>query len=117
MRSRPWPGIYLWICLILLVEGFLNFVFVMEYDILMSFAVTAIIVSLIIKAGDRAIKWAFISFGGINFVFYLGVTLLIIALQQSRGNISLEDINTVLLYQHGTWWDIVSPIFGSYGLR
>jgi uncharacterized protein len=107
-KGRPWPGIYLWICLILLVEGFLNFVFVMEYDILMSYAVTAIIASLIVKAGDRAIKWAFISFGGINLVLYLGVTLLIIALQQSRGNISLEDINTVLLYQHGTWGEQIA---------
>jgi uncharacterized protein len=107
-KGRPWPGVYLWICLILLIEGFLNFAFVMEYDILMSYAVTAIIVSYIVKAGDRAIKWAFICFGSINLVLYLGVTLLIFALQRSDGNISLEDINTVLLYQQSTWWEQVT---------
>jgi uncharacterized protein len=107
-KGRPWPGIYLWICLILLFEGFLNFTFIMEYDILMSYAVTAIIVSFIVKAGNRAIKWSIISFGCINLILYLASTLLIFVAQQTSGNISIGNMDTVVqLYQHSTWWEQV----------
>ena len=34
------------------MEGLIHFTLVMEYDILMSYAVTAIIVALIVKGGD-----------------------------------------------------------------
>ena len=37
-KGRPWPGVYLWISFFLMIEGFLHFTFVMEYDILMAYA-------------------------------------------------------------------------------
>ncbi|WP_338055310.1 hypothetical protein [Shimazuella alba] len=48
-KGKAWPSMYIWISLILMVEGFLHFMLVMEYDILMSYAVAAIIVSFIVK--------------------------------------------------------------------
>lgn len=106
-KGKPWPGVYLWVCFILLVEGFLNFTFVMEYDILMSYAVTAIIVAFIVKLGDKAIKWATISFGSLNFLLYLTVTILIFTLNRQGGDVSL-DLNVTQLYQYSSWWEQVT---------
>lgn len=106
-KGKPWPGVYLWVCFILLIEGFLNFTFVMEYDILMSYAVTAIIVAFIVKLGDKAIKWATISFGSLNFLLYLTVTILIFTLNRQGGDVSL-DLNVTQLYQYSSWWEQVT---------
>lgn len=107
-RGRAWPGLYLWISTLLLLEGLLHFTLVMEYDILMSYAVTAVIVSLIVKAGDRGITWAMMITG---LVHGFSVLLLFVAdLTESetvyRG--MMEGIEeTVLLYQEGTWLEQV----------
>lgn len=107
-RGRAWPGVYLWICLILFIEGFLHFTFVMEYDILMSYAITAVIVSFIVKAGERTIKWAMIGFGSIHVLIYTALTCLLIYIQSLGGKISLGDMSHIVkLYQHGTWWEQV----------
>ena len=50
-KGNTWPGVYIWTVIFLFVEGFIHFTLVMEYDILMSYAVTAMIVAFIVKAG------------------------------------------------------------------
>ncbi|PTM57930.1 DUF418 domain-containing protein [Desmospora activa] len=103
-KGNAWPGIYLWISLILLAEGLIHFTLVMEYDILMSYAVTAMIVSLIVKFGDRAIKSAMWVFGGFHL---LGILLLLGVILYSNlvgGQVSMGDMTQVVtLYQNGTW--------------
>ena len=42
--------------LLLLADGFLHFLFVFEYDILMSYAVTGIIVALLVRRKIKLIK-------------------------------------------------------------
>ncbi|MDR6224947.1 DUF418 domain-containing protein [Desmospora profundinema] len=99
-KKDAWPGIYLWISLILLAEGMIHFTLVMEYDILMSYAVTAIIVSFIVKFGDQAIKWSMMLSGGFHVLSLLSVTGVILA----TGNaLAGEMSHVVSLYQDGTW--------------
>ena len=57
-KGNVWPGMYIWTIVFLFMEGLIHFTFVMEYDILMSYAVTAVIVAFIVKFGDKAIKRA-----------------------------------------------------------
>jgi uncharacterized protein len=103
-KGKAWPGMYIWISLILMVEGFLHFMLVMEYDILMSYAVTAIIVSFIVKAGEKSIKRAMVIFGSIHVLFYLGI----LYLQFNGLQISGGDAKEVIaLYQNGTWLEQV----------
>ncbi len=108
-RGQAWPGIYLWISTILLLEGLLHFTLVMEYDILMSYAVTAMIVSLIVKAGDWGITWAMIIAG---LVHGASVLLLFVADLIGGGStysVMMEGMKeTVLLYQEGTWFEQVA---------
>ncbi|SHF22444.1 uncharacterized protein SAMN05444392_11120 [Seinonella peptonophila] len=103
-KGRAWPGIYLWVSLILFIEGLLHFTLVMEYDILMSYAVTAVIVAYIVKRGERAIKWAMIIFGSIHLLLYLGVTVI----QLSGASLSMGNMHEVVqLYQQGSWFEQV----------
>ncbi|WP_409193364.1 DUF418 domain-containing protein, partial [Clostridium perfringens] len=48
-KGKPWPGVYLWAVMFLVLEGLLHFILVMEYDILMSYGITALISSFIVK--------------------------------------------------------------------
>jgi len=55
--NRKWLGVYIWGCILLFIDGLLHYLFVFQADILMSYALTAIIVALILEKGRRAEKW------------------------------------------------------------
>lgn len=106
-KGYPWPRLYLWTASILLLEGVLHFMLVMEYDILMSYAITAMIVSFIVKKGDRAIKKGMIFFGGVHALLLLLLfsALAWINAPQSGANVNLFEgtAEVIALYQNGTW--------------
>src|SRR5690606_3383157 len=107
-RGDPWPGAYRWICLFLLVEGLLHFTLVMEYDILMSYAVTAIIVASIVRGGDRRIHRVLKILGGGYALVMLAVVALEIGLVAMGANLSFGDMAPVAtLYREGTWLEQV----------
>ncbi|MEC0175080.1 DUF418 domain-containing protein [Paenibacillus favisporus] len=99
-KGNPWPGMYIWISIILMIEGFLHFMLVMEYDILMSYALTAIIVAFIVRAGEKSIKKAMIIFGSFHVLAFLGILFLQFNGMQFTGGDATE---VTALYQHGTW--------------
>ncbi|MET4560290.1 uncharacterized protein ABIA69_001434 [Lysinibacillus parviboronicapiens] len=101
-KGYAWPGVYIWTILFLFVEGFIHFTLVMEYDILMSYAVTAIIVAFIVKAGDKAIHRALYLVGG----FHALIILLILVSALLGSNMSLPGNDLIVsIYQHGTWFE------------
>ncbi|REK75033.1 DUF418 domain-containing protein [Paenibacillus paeoniae] len=103
-HGNAWPGVYIWTAVILMAEGFIHFTLVMEYDILMSYGITAIIAAFIIKGGDKAIRRAMKVFGGFHIVVMLFILISGILLGLSGGNVSLGDMKeTVLLYKDGSW--------------
>ncbi|MCG7345975.1 DUF418 domain-containing protein [Sporosarcina sp. ACRSL] len=99
-KGKAWPGVYLWTSAFLIAEGLLHFVLVMEYDILMSYGVTAIIVAFILKGGDRWLRRAMWGLGG----FHATVILLLLLLGLLGANMSLGSFQEVtVLYKEGTW--------------
>lgn len=104
--NRPWLGMYIWISLILLLEGFLHFTLIMEYDILMSYAVTAMIVAVVVNAGEKAIRKTMISVAVIHAFFMLIVCLGVLDNQVNRELLAMPHEFTTL-YQNGTWWEQV----------
>ncbi|MGG0669207.1 DUF418 domain-containing protein [Sporosarcina koreensis] len=101
-KGKAWPGVYLWTSAFLIAEGFLHFTLVMEYDILMSYGVTAIIVAFIIKGGDRRIRRAMQGFGGFHVFGILSLLLLgLLGANMSLG--SFQEV--VALYKDGTWFE------------
>ncbi|OUM95809.1 MAG: hypothetical protein A9Z00_11645 [Thermobacillus sp. ZCTH02-B1] len=116
-RGAPWPGAYLWVCLFLFLEGFLHFTLVMEYDILMSYAVTATIVAVIMRGGDRRVNRALKGLGGV----YAGLMLTLFALEAwlkaSGANLSFGDMRDVAaLYRNGSWPEQVAYRLSHFAL-
>ncbi|MFX7242997.1 hypothetical protein ABTI79_20110, partial [Acinetobacter baumannii] len=52
--GRPWPGKYPWRAGLLFLDGVLNFVLVAEFDVLMGYAVTGLVVAFLLATSDRA---------------------------------------------------------------
>ncbi|MEU1980590.1 DUF418 domain-containing protein [Nocardia sp. NPDC019395] len=52
--GRPWPGGYPWRAALLFVDGLLNFLLIAEFDVLMGYAVTAVIVAFLLGRSPRA---------------------------------------------------------------
>ncbi|MFC5466521.1 DUF418 domain-containing protein [Lederbergia graminis] len=103
-RGNAWPGIYIWTSCILMIEGLIHFTLVMEYDILMSYGVTAIIVSYIIKGGDKVISKVMKWIAGIHG----GLILFILIVSFLGANMSLGSFDeVVLLYKEATWLEQV----------
>jgi uncharacterized protein len=99
-KGNAWPGVYIWTSAFLIMEGLLHFILVMEYDILMSYGVTAIIVAFIVKGGDRLILRTMKVIGSIHALLILA--LLVLALLGA--NMSLGSFGEVAaLYRDGTW--------------
>ena len=116
-KQAPWPGAYLWICLFLFLEGFIHFTFVMEFDILMSYAVTAMIVAFIVRGGDRRINRVLKGLGGV----YAGLMLAVFALEAwmrgSGANLSFGDMSSVAaLYRDGSWPEQVAYRLANFAL-
>ncbi|WP_073203116.1 DUF418 domain-containing protein [Gracilibacillus kekensis] len=110
-KNKAWPGVYKWTAIFLIAEGFLHYVLVMEYDILMSYGVTALLVAYILKRGDRFISRIMKLIGG----FQLGVILLITIASLFGGNVSLGSFDDVVaLYQNGSWLDQVEYRLSSF---
>ncbi|MCG6581854.1 DUF418 domain-containing protein, partial [Acinetobacter baumannii] len=100
-KGKPWPGVYLWAVLFLILVGLLHFILVMEYDILMSYGITAIIVAFIVKGGDRLIARTMNVIGSIFAIAILALAGLMLA---SGASVSLGSFDVVAaLYQEGTW--------------
>ncbi|WP_456288780.1 DUF418 domain-containing protein [Paenibacillus sp. AK002] len=100
-KGKPWPGVYLWAVLFLILEGLLHFILVMEYDILMSYGITAIIAAFIVKGGDRLIARTMNVIGSIFAIAILALAGLMLA---SGASVSLGSFDDVAaLYQEGTW--------------
>lgn len=84
----------------LIIEGLIHFTLVMEYDILMSYGLTAIIVAFIVKKGDRFISKTMKVIGSIHAVLILGILILsLLAANASLGHFG----DVVSLYRDGTW--------------
>lgn len=107
-KEKLWPGIYIWTSIFLILEGLIHFTLVMEYDILMSYGVTAIIVSFIVKGGDRIISLTMKIIGGIYGTIALFILAIGIYGYFVGANFTIGDMDeVVLLYQDGSWVDQV----------
>lgn len=74
-RGRRWPGWYLWRAGLLFVEGLLHYVLVFEFDVLMAYALTSVVVAFLVGRSDRAVRWWMIVVGTIHVLFVGLLTL------------------------------------------
>lgn len=76
-RGMPWPGRYLLRAGILLVEGFLHYVLVFEFDVLMGYAIASVLAAYLIGRSDRVVRvWGGVVVG-VYVVAIVGLTMLL----------------------------------------
>ncbi|UHA73787.1 DUF418 domain-containing protein [Paenibacillus sp. 481] len=109
--GQVWPGIYLWTSFLLLLDGAIHYFLVMEYDILMSYAVTAIIVAYIVKGGDRAVKRGMYIAGGIHLLLLLLIHV-VLATAAGGGTSGVNEV--ALLFKEGTWLEQLQFRFNNF---
>ena len=102
--NKPWVGMYKWVIVFLMIEGSLHYILVMEYDVLMSYAVTAGIIAVILKCGERAMTRALWVAGALH----LGMLALIFTSMLLGPAISMASSpQLITIYAEGTWVDQV----------
>ncbi|GAA4909593.1 DUF418 domain-containing protein [Streptomyces coeruleoprunus] len=106
-RGQPWPGRYRWRALFLFAEGTVHFVLVFAWDVLMGYAVTALLVAWLLtrslRAQRRAMAWA----AGVHLTLMglLTAALVLAADSGDGGGVSPEVRD---LYAHGSWGDQIA---------
>ncbi|WP_461153823.1 DUF418 domain-containing protein [Saccharopolyspora tripterygii] len=96
-RGGRWPGWYLWRAALLFTEGLLHYLLIFEFDVLMSYAVTSMLVAYLIGRSDRATGWWIGVMGALHVAFIGLVTAALLSGTASLGGQPTD------LYTHGSW--------------
>lgn len=93
-RGLRWRVRYLWRSVLLLVEGFVHYVLIFEFDILMGYAVAAIITAFIVGRSEKVLRRAMWIFGGVHLLFFgllSGVIVLAMLLPGAEVSLTFSD--------------------------
>ncbi|MFE3452544.1 DUF418 domain-containing protein [Nonomuraea sp. NPDC059194] len=101
-KGLTWPGRYLWRAALLFAEGALHYVLIFEFDVLMGYAVIAVIVAYLIGRSDRVIRSWMVAAGALHVSL---VGLLTLAML-TTGDID-SPTSATALYTEGSWLDQV----------
>lgn len=95
-----WPGPYLVRAALLFVDGVLNYLFVVEFDVLMGYAITSVAVAFMLRLGARGrTVWLAVA-AGVHLML-LGLIVLVLAIFDG-------DMSSGAAAAAGSgWWDMV----------
>jgi uncharacterized protein len=99
-RGRRWPGRYHWRALFLFAEGTIHFILVFAWDVLMGYAVTAIVVAWMLKRSQRAqnaVMWTAL---GLHLAL---IGLITAAVSGGSGIAPERNPEVEALYASGSW--------------
>ncbi|MGM1018387.1 MAG: DUF418 domain-containing protein [Actinomycetota bacterium] len=102
-RRGRWPGRYLWRAALLLLDGAINYVLVAEFDVLMGYAITGVVVAWLLLTSPRSQRAMIIVFGALHLCVMTGV-ILALASAGSDAEVSLTDGRNP--YAEGTFIDL-----------
>lgn len=103
--GRRWPGSYPWRAGLLFLDGLLNFLFIAEFDVLMGYALTGLVVAFILAASTRAQRRWLIVAAGIHLTMLTSIAVgMAFDSRQDSGPRQALDPNP---YADGSFWDLV----------
>ncbi|MFW6600070.1 DUF418 domain-containing protein [Propionibacteriaceae bacterium Y2011] len=102
-RGRSWPGSYPWRALLLFLDGVLHYVLVVEFDVLMGYAVTGLVVAWIIAGTPRTQRRWIVVTSALHVLAITALTVLLVATGSSMAPVPVGEN----LYATGSWWDLV----------
>ncbi|MGW4248446.1 DUF418 domain-containing protein [Nocardia sp. NPDC004722] len=104
--GRSWPGRYPVRAGLLLLDGLVNFFFVAEFDVLMGYAVTGLVVAFILTTGPKAQRRWLITMASIHVtVLSLIAVAILLSPGGDDGGHRPLDPNP---YADGSFWDLVA---------
>ncbi|MFF5701772.1 DUF418 domain-containing protein [Streptomyces sp. NPDC012794] len=99
-RGERWPGRYPRRAAFLFIEGTVHFVLVFAWDVLMGYAVTALLVAWLLARSERVRRVAMWGAAGVHLALVGLLTLGYVVTPDSPGTV---DPRAVRLYAHGSW--------------
>ncbi|MET8867616.1 DUF418 domain-containing protein [Nonomuraea sp. NPDC004580] len=90
-RGTPWPGRYLWRAALLFCEGVLHYVLVFEFDVLMGYALTSMVVAYLIGRSERAVTAWMVAAGAVHLVIVALVTAALAVAPPVSGGVPPRD--------------------------
>ncbi|MFE6907150.1 DUF418 domain-containing protein [Streptomyces erythrochromogenes] len=103
-RGEPWPGRYPKRAAFLFVEGTVHFALVFAWDVLMGYAVTALLVARLLARSEKVRRVALWTAGGVHLALVALVTLAAASSSDSSpGGPAGPGPAAVELYAHGSW--------------
>ncbi|MEU7133649.1 DUF418 domain-containing protein [Streptomyces sp. NPDC046261] len=105
-RGQPWPGRYRWRALFLFAEGTLHFVLVFAWDVLMGYAVTALLVAWLLTRSDWFRRGAMWGAAALHVALMSLITLG--SLASPSGDSDEPSRRVVDLYAHGGYLDQIA---------
>jgi uncharacterized protein len=103
-RGRRWPGRYPWRAALLFLDGLLHYLLVVEFDVLMGYAVTSVVVAYLLLTSERAQRRWMIITGSVHLLAITALTAVLIMLPGTGGSYPPGPTNP---YADGSWWDLV----------
>ncbi|MFC4009376.1 DUF418 domain-containing protein [Nonomuraea purpurea] len=98
-KGMTWPGRYLWRATLLFVEGALHYVLIFEFDVLMGYAITSMIVAYLVGRSSRVVTAWMVVAGSLHVAM---VSVLTLALLTTPNGGSMPGT-----YPQGSWLDQV----------
>ncbi|MFK0258408.1 DUF418 domain-containing protein [Streptomyces sp. NPDC090445] len=102
-RGQPWPGRYTRRAAFLFLEGTVHFVLVFAWDVLMGYAVTALLVAWLLARSERVRRAALWTAAAVHLALVGLVTLGSLASPDT--GTKAPDLDAVRLYADGSWPD------------
>ncbi|GAA3644224.1 DUF418 domain-containing protein [Nonomuraea antimicrobica] len=84
-KGTTWPGRYLWRAALLFGEGVLHYVLVFEFDVLMGYAITSVVVAYLVGRGARTVTAWMVGAGTLHVAV---VGLVTVGLMTGQGQIT-----------------------------
>ena len=103
-RGRPWPGRYPWRASLLFLDGLLHYLLVVEFDILMGYAVTGMVVAAVLATSPRSQRIWLWTAASLHMLLLSALTVALL-LWGTGGDPSRAD--AVTLYTDGSWLEQV----------
>jgi uncharacterized protein len=101
--GRPWPGRYPVRAALLLLDGVVHYLLVVEFDVLMGYAVTGAVVAYLLATSERAQRTWMVAAAGVH-VLLLGLGTAALTAAPAPPAPGVIGPNP---YADGSWWDLV----------
>ena len=101
--GRSWPGRYPVRAGLLLLDGALHYVLVVEFDVLMGYAVTGAVVAHLLARSERAQRAWLVAAAAVHVVLLTGLVTLLALFPPPPQTRPVEPNP----YADGSWWDLV----------